>query len=906
MRHWFRFKSMLRNFFRKPQIESQLDDEVRAYVEMATDERVAAGMSLAEARRTALAEFGGVEQVKQAVRDNRAGALTGLLWQDVRYSMRQLRRNKGFTLTIMVTLGLGIGATTAIFSAVYALLLRPLPFPASHQLVTVTSVVQKAKSDTLISPDFVAARSETKSFQQFAGYDSGDDNLTGAGDPLKVVRATVSANFFSALGVVPQLGRTFSHGEDRRGGPAVIMLSDRLWRNKFGTDPHIVGKAAILNGKAQTIIGVLPAHFFFPDLSLEPDYYAPAPFDIDTTVRIDTPVFFMHVIARLRSGVSVEQAQAETQSFFQARTKGYPASLASVMAGQQMIVEPLQRHLTGDDRKPLYILLACVAAVLLISCANVANLQMARAVARQQETALRGALGASRLRLTRQFLVESLILSSLAAALGLVIAFVVTSLVRHAAPLDASAAPSWVAHVFRLPFGKLSAMIQVDAWVVVFTVGLAVTTTLLFGLTTAISGSRTDLRNALQSAGMRVSSGREQRLMRHSLLVIEVGLAVILLASADLLVRSFVNVLRYDSGFEPRNTLTGVTLISGQQFDASGEQIRGLVNRLLPRLEALPGVEAVAVASALPLEQTFDNTGITFEGVPTPPIGSWPTLPMISITPGYFRAVGTPILKGRAFNIDDRDGASRVTIVNRAFANRFFAGDALGKRFMTNIGEKGAYGFHSVTIVGIAEDVRHGGLEQDVRPEAFLPMDQLPQGKISIAVRTLHDPASLTNALRQAVTAVDRNQAVFDIQTMDERVSTATAQRRLIMMLIACFAMLAVVLSAVGVYGVFAYSVARRTQEMGIRLALGASRSGVLRLIVMQAARMIGLGSILGLSGALALSKLLASLLVGVTPHDPASFACAFVLMTVVALLASVIPAARAAQTDLISALHSD
>jgi predicted permease len=906
MEVWSRTKSALRNLFRKPQIESHLDQEIQAYVDMVTDEKIAAGMSASEARRSALAELGGVEQVKQAVREHRAGTGIELLWQDVHYALRQSRRNRGFTLTAVITLGLGIGATTAIFSAVYSLLLRPLPYYNPSQLMSVSSVWPENNSDMTVSQDFVAAQRETKSFEQFSGYDYGNENLTGAGDPLKVIRALVTSNFFATIGVVPQLGRAFLPGEDRSGGPAVIVLSDHLWRNKFHADPDILGKAAILSGKEQTIVGVLPPRFTFPDLSLEPDYYGPAQLESDTTVSIAKPAFGMRVIARLRSGASMEQAQAEMQAFFQARAKGYPVEMAGFSRGRRMVVEPLQRHITGDDRRPLFILMVSVAAVLLIACANVANLQLARAVSRSHETALRGALGASRLRLIRQFLVESLVLSLLAAAFGLAIAFVVTSVIRKAGTFEGAQVSSPTAQLLRLPFGKVSASIAVDGWVLAFAVGLAFLTTLLFGLAPAFGGTRSDLRNALQSAAMRISSGREQRLLRHSLLIVEVGLAVVLLTSAGLLVRSFINVLSYDSGFDPSNTLTGVTLISGQQYDATKERIWSFVDQVLPRLQALPGVQAAALASALPLEPARANSAITPAGVPTPPIGHWTTVSLISITPDYFRVVGTTILEGRRFSIDDREGAALVAIVNRAFAKRFFKGDALGKRFNTNIGGGSTYDFKTRTIVGVADDVRHGGLEQEIQPEAFVPMAQVPQGRISIALRTWNNPASLSNAMRKAVTAADAKQPVFDIETMEERVAGATAQRRLIMLLICCFAMLAVVLSAVGVYGVFAYSVNQRRHEMGIRLALGASRNGLLRLIVMQAARLIVVGGLLGAGAALLLSRLLSSLLVGVTPHDPTSFWTAWALMTVVALIASTLPAADAARTDLLSVLHSE
>jgi predicted permease len=610
--------------------------------------------------------------------------------------------------------------------------------------------------------------------------------------------------------------------------------------------------------------------------------------------------------------VTVEQAWAEMQAFLQARIVDYPPELAVLAKTQHLNVEPLQRYLTGDDRKPLYILLVSVAAVLMISCVNVANLQLARAVSRRHETALRGALGASRLRLIRQFLVESLVLSSLAAALVLVIAFVVTSLVRHTGAFDASQAPSRVAQVLRLPFGKLSAIIQVDGWVLAFTVGVALIATLLFGLAPAISGSRTDLRNALQSAGLRMSSGREQRFLRHALLVIEVSLAVVLLASAGLLIRSFIHVMTYDSGFDARDTLTGATVLQTGVRSLSGpstawpkDRQRNFVDQLLLRLNALPGVKVAALTTALPLGLAGQDA-VFRDGVPIPPRGQWPIAFITDITPDYFRAVGTPILAGRTFNSADNEASPFVAIVNRAFAKRFFAGDALGKRIKT-FAPGSEEQLITMTIVGIVDNVRHGGLEQDVQPEVFRCIAQgAPLYYIEMVLRTAESPALLAKAMRAAVTSVDAQQPVFDIQTMEQRVSDAVAQRRLIMLLITCFAMLAVILSAVGVYGVFAYSVTQRAQEMGIRLALGSTRGGVLRLVVAQAARLIALGGILGLIAALALSKLLASLLVGVTPHDPASFSLAWVLMTIVAMLASAIPASQAARTDLLSIPRSE
>jgi predicted permease len=619
----------------------------------------------------------------------------------------------------------------------------------------------------------------------------------------------------------------------------------------------------------------------------------------------------MHAVVRLRPNLNVEHAQAELRAFYLARLQKIPAEFRSFFGGREINLQLMQSHITGDNRKPLLILLACVAAVLLIACANVANLQLARAVSRRHETALRSALGASRIRLIRQFLVESLVLSSLAAVLGLVLALVITSLVRNTAALATSPSSSRISQLLQLPFGKLSASIYIDGWVLAFTIGLALFTTFLFGLAPAISGTRLDLRNALQSAAMRVTQAREQRLLRHSLLIIEVALAVILLASAGLLVRSFVNVMHYDSGFDASDTLTGTTLLSGTRYARPDEHgmptpspdlIRVFINNLLPRLRALPGVQSAAIASALPLGRVHDTAITLGPPAPPPPAATWKPTPGISVTPDYFHAVGTTIVQGRAFSNNDTATSPPVAIVNRAFAMHYFAGNAYGKRF--NYG--GGMQFVRLTIVGIAEDIRHNGLEQQVQPEFYVPESQSPSDEVNIALRSTTDPILLANAMRKAVLAVDPQQPLFDIQTMDQRVSSQVAQRRLIMLLIACFALLAVILSAVGVYGVFAYSVSQRTQEMGIRLALGASRRGLLGLIVAQAARLIAFGGVLGIAAALLLSKLLTSMLVGIKPHDALSFSLAWILMTIVALLASTIPASHAARTDLVSVLHSE
>jgi len=569
-------------------------------------------------------------------------------------------------------------------------------------------------------------------------------------------------------------------------------------------------------------------------------------------------------------------------------------------------MEPLQRYLTGDDRRNLLLLLACVGAVLLIACANVANLQLARAMSRRHETAVRGALGAARRRLVRQFLVESLTLATLATVIGLGIALAATWLIRQGGMPGEFTGTSQVAQLIRTPFGKLSVAVQVDGGVLLFVGGLALVTTILFGLAPAITGSRTDLRTALQGTGLRMSSGREQRLFRHGLLIAEIGLGVVLLAAAGLLIRSFANVLHNDSGFDAPQRLTGVVQL---QRDTPSAKVKDFVDQLLPRLQAIPGVRTAALTSVLPLDKVFfcPNTMLVFGDGPLPPPGERQGGCAVSISPDYFHAAGTPVLRGRSFNDGDNAASVPVAVVNQAFARRYFNGNALGQQFRTNILAKNHdRDFTDRTIVGVVQDVRYNSLEGDVQPAIYLPMDQVPLPRVNLLLHADVEPASLAGGLRRAVTETDAAQPLFDVETMDERVADTVAPRRLMMLLTACFAILAVVLSGVGVYGVFAYSVSQRTQEMGIRMALGASRARVLRLVSMQALRLILIGGALGVGAAFLLSKWLSSLLFGVTKHDPISFSAAWVLMTAIALLASLIPAAQAAQTDLISVLRSE
>ena len=900
---WPHIKAVFRNLLHTQQVDTELNDEIASYVDAVTEEKIAAGFAPEEARRRALAECGGTEHVKQAVRNGRAGALAESVSQDIRFGVRQLRRNPAFAWTSILTLALGIGATTSIFSAVYGLLLRPLTYPGSDRLMFICQHTKYDDMSALINQDFVAAQSALRSFESVAGYlGPEDENLTGVDSPVRVSAMRVTANFFPTLRVTPVLGRNFLSSEDRKDGPAVVILSQRLWQSRLNSDPAVIGRTITLAGKAQTVVGVLPAHFTFPDPAAEPDLYVPAGIETDTSLQTtNISVYTVLTIARLRDGVTLPQAQAELNLFEQNRVKGYGPFFVNWAEGRRIIAEPLQRYITGDDREPLLILLACVAAVLLIACVNVANLQLARTVTREPEMALRGALGAGRLRLIRQSLIENLTLSAIASALGLAIAAAVTWLIRQSGAPGEFSSGSPVADLLQAPFGKLSTAVEVNGWVLVFTAGLALLTTILFGLAPAIGSSRADLRTALQGAARGVSAGRQHRRLRSALLAAEIGLAVLLLTGAGLLIRSFAHVLQNGTGFDPRQCLTAKVQ---RNYSEEPEKTKAFAQQLLPRLKALPGVNAVAVGSGLPLEHIYRGRTLAFGDGPPLPVGQRPNARTISISPEYFAATGTSLLRGRTFADQDNAAAVPVAIVNQEFARKYFDGNALGRQFRINL--HGHDIFTPITAVGIVQDVHYHSLEADIQPVIYLPFDQVPEHEVNILLRSSVEPASLTAALRNAVTGTDPMQPLFDVATMESRLSRSLAQRRLLMLLIAAFALLAMILAGVGVYGVFTYWVNQRRQEMGIRLALGASRRRVLGLVTLQALRLILAGSVLGIGSAFLLSKWLSSMLVGVTGHDPVSFSAAWIVMTVIALLASMIPAAQAARTDLISVLRSE
>jgi predicted permease len=891
MRFIHQLKAMRRNLLQRSRIDSEDDAEVRAYVELLTDELVASGMSPAEAARSARAACGGIEQVKQAVRNVRAGMRLELLWQDVRFGVRQFCRKPLFTVAALFSLALGMGATTAIFTAVNALLLRPLPFEDPDQLVCFPS----------LAPDYNAIRMDVHAFERIGGFVARSDaNLTDLRDPYRATRVAVTASFFATLGVYPQLGRDIAENEDLRDGPPVVMISDRLWRNQYDADPAVIGRSITLNGDRHTVIGVLPPGFVFPDPSIEPDIYAPAA--LPRTTERNGPAPGVMTIARLKHGVSRARAQAEAGAFFERRSRLYPMEIWS---RQKIWVEPLQRHVTGDTRRPLLLLLACVICVLLVTCANVANLQLARAASRSHETAVREALGATRARLVRQFLVENLVLSAAASLLGFAAVWLSMSLIQGARPFagqqmgNAGGAP--LPNAF---LGKYGSSIHVDGSILLFSMALAIITTILFGAAPAIHVASRRSFSRLQANAGRITSGFSHQRFRKTLLVLEVAMSIALLSCAGLLIRSFANVMSYRSGFDPSHTLTAMIRLAGSGYQQSSSA-ELFVEDLLPRLRALPGVESAALTSTLPLGTTFD-VRFSLDGDSNPPFDRGHLVASIIVSPDYFRAVSTRIIRGRSFNADDREASARVLMVNHNLASRFFAGNALGRQMFVRDLESTQPRFVPATIVGVVEDVPHNGLLQQIEPEVYLPISQTPAWEMQIVMRSTADPRLLSAGLTRAVAATDRDVPVADVETMEERVDAAIARRKAIMALMTAFAGLAIVLSAVGVFGVFAYTVSQRTREMGIRMALGASRATLVRLIVTEAVSVINLGGFLGLLAAFASARFVASMLVGVGQHDPLVISGAFALMTTLGFLASSVPAFFASRIDLLTILREE
>jgi putative ABC transport system permease protein len=803
------------------------------------------------------------------------------MFQDLRYGVRALLRNPGFAIIAVLTLALGIGVNTAIFSVVNALLLRPLPFPQPERLVWIEEVIPVLTDRVVPGSHFLDWQEHSRLLDGIAAYNPAELTLTGAGEPERLEGCRISASFLPLLGARLLVGRNFLSEEDRAGGERVAILSHRLWRRRFNADQAVVGRSVRLDDESYRVVGVLPPDFrFFAQSEIW------LPMALDHAKEHGPLIHLLRVFARLKPGVTTEQATAELDTIRQAYLS--EAHKKSPLFKGSLQITPLRDQLVGGTRRLLLILFGAVALILLIACANVANLTLARAVARQKELAIRAALGAGRFRLLRQLLVESLSLASAGGLCGLMLAWGLTTLLVKLSPPGA--------------FGEIAqlATIKIDGRALGFTLLVSLLGGVLSGLAPALQFSRPDLNASLKEGGQ-LGLWRRQR-TRQVLLVAEVALAVVLLIGAGLLIRSFANLLNVEPGFRAENLLTcRITLpYPRYESDARREQFQ---RQLLERVAALPGVERVGATSHLPLTDYTSGVWLQREGRPGDRSQGRPPTSLGLINADYFGALGIGLRAGRLFDERDTASAPRVLILSESLARRLFPGeDPVGKRLNTGRENDPLWN----EVVGVVGDVRQRGLDQEVEPMVYAPYLQNPPSRIMLAVRSAVAPSHLAGAVRAAVQSVDPDQAVYEMMTMEERLSDSMAARRFTLLLVGLFALLALALAGVGVYGVISYVVTGRTHEVGVRMALGAQTSDVLRMVVGQGMSLTLIGVALGLAAALALTRVMQNLLFNVSATDPATFAGIALLLAGVALIASYIPARRATKVDPLLALRHE
>ncbi|HEV2806266.1 MAG TPA: ABC transporter permease [Chthoniobacterales bacterium] len=800
---------------------------------------------------------------------------------DLRYALRMLAKSPAFTFVAVLTLGLAIGANSAIFSVVNAVLLRPLPYPHSEQLVRVFGKQPQLDLAPNSPANFLEWHDENKVFERIGTYVGQGFNLLGGDQPERVIGARLSADVLPLLGVQPALGRVFTNDEDQEGRAQVVILSHDFWQRRFGGDPNTVGQTITLNDKPYTVVGVMPAGFAFP--STRTQAWVPMAFSAAERKTRDTN--YIDVIARLKPGVSVEQARANMDAVARSQAERYPKT----NFGVGVTVRSLQEHIVGDVRPMLVVLLGAVAFVLLIACANVANLLLARAASRQREMSIRGALGASRSRVVRLLLTESVLLAIVGGAVGLLLAIWSLDLLVSLKP----------ANLPRL------AEIGVNRTVFLFTLGVSVFTGLLFGVVPALQVSRLDLNEGLKESSRGGTDSPRRHRMRALLVVSEVALSLVLLVGAGLMIRSFSRLLAVDPGFKADHVLTAFVALPQSKYPKHEEQT-AFFDRLLERLRNLPGVTAAGLVTDIPL-YGGSSTGFDVEGRPEAAPGTRAMTDYRLISSDYFAAMGMRLVKGRAFSRHDNETAPGVVIINETLATRFFAGeDPIGRRLDLSGDPKDLR-----EIVGVVGDVRNYGLDAEVKPEVYVPFLQSAPGYLSsvasaptIVVRSAMEASALGSALREQVQALDKDQPVSEIKTMEWYLADSMAQRRFNMFLLGAFAGIALVLAAVGIYGVIAYTVTQRTHEMGIRIALGAKGGDILRLVFSNAMATTLAGIALGLGAAFALTRLLRSLLYQVSPTDPLIFAAIPLLLLTVSIIATYLPARRAMKVDPITALR--
>ena len=874
----------LAGIFNKDKRDLELAQEIESHIQFHTDDNVNCGMDLGEARREALIRLGGVEQTKEIYRDRRSLPAVETLVQDLRFGSRMLRKNLGFTVVAVLTLALTIGANTAIFSVIDAVLLRPLPYKNSDQLVSVaTDNMQRGVTGMPVSfTKMTRVKEQTRTLQSVGAYFPVNASFTARGAPEQISAARTTGSFFDVLGVVPAEGRGFLPEEDREGGADVAIISDGFWHSHFGASLDLIGRAIPLDGKSVIVVGVLPANFHFPFQQPEPDVWLPRVFDpvALTPAMIRTGASFLAVYARLQQGTSLAQSQAELDAINEIYKKDFPGYVDA--SNYSLEIVSLKESLVGPLRVTLLLLLSAVGFVLLIGCANIASMLLARSTTRQKEIAIRQALGASPPRLMRQLLTESVLLSALGGTLGVALAAGGLRLLRL------------------LPTGTIPRVeeVSLNAGVLIFSLVLCVITGVAFGLVPSLLASHRDVNETLKESGRGSNEGRKSRSSRAALVVVEVAVAVVLVTGAGLLLKSFGNLMHVDPGFNPSNVTTFLMTLPKSHYPQPEQQAE-FYRRLVESVQTLPGVQSAGVSSFLPLAGAIRYVYFCPEGTVCQGLGRDPVIAVRQITPDYLQTMRIPLLRGRTFSAQDIAGVKPVVMINQTVAQKYFAAqDPIGKH-LANSRDK-----IEMEIVGVVGDVRFTGLNTPYIPEMYMPQAQNPAATMMLVVRSTSSPQPLIAAIRQKTAEIDPDLPFSNVASMSDVVSASVAQPRLTTQFTGFFAALALLLTAVGIYGVLAYSVTQRIHEMGIRMALGASRGEILKLVVGQGMKLVLSGLVLGLVVSLGLTRLLASLLFGTSARDPLTFAAVTLLLIVVALLAAYIPARRAAMVDPIVALR--
>ncbi|MCI0662938.1 MAG: ABC transporter permease [Acidobacteria bacterium] len=867
------FIKRVKRLWRSEAINREIGDELQFHIDMHVEENIRRGMSPDEARKDVERRFGNRTRIYERGYDVRGGRLVETFWQDICYGARMLVKNPFFTLIAVLTLALGIGGNTAIFSVVNAVLLRPLPYVEPDRLVIVWGYHPEIGREEASLPDFADWREQSRSFELMAAAAVRSYSFTGKEEPERLIGAAVTADFFAALRTQPVLGRSFLPEEDRSGAPRVAVLSHGLWQRRFGSKTDVIGRSITLNGLDYTVVGIAPGHLQLPDKS---ELWVPLAMDPGQAGRRSD---FLLVVARLKTGVNVDQAQLEMNAITARLEQQYPQS----NSGWRTNLVPLHEQIVGNFRTTLLVLLAAVGFVLLIACANVANLLLARAAVREREIAIRAAIGAGRGRLVRQLLTESVLLSSLGGVVGTLLAIWGISTLAALGPRN-------------IP--RLSE-IGIDGWALGFTVLLSLATGMLFGLAPAIQISRLNLSDTLKEGGrVGAAIGGSHRL-RPVLVVTEVALSLILLIGAALMIKSLHRLMNLNAGFNRENLLT-MQLALPQAKYAADHQVSGFYRQLIENVRGLPGVLSATAVSPLPLGGGGTFWSFAIAGRPAPPPEVVMDACVLFVGDRYIEMMGVPLVLGRPLNELDNQGSPRAALINQTMARRYFRDqNPLGQQI--TFGDPQNSNTQWLTIAGVVADVKHRVMEKEVYPSVYLP--QINRA-MALVVRTGNNPQSLVPAVRDEIKKLDRDLPVYNIRTMDQVLGSVLERERFTMLLMSIFATVALVLAAVGLYGVMSYSVNQRTHELGIRMALGARRRDVMLLVVGQGIKLAATGVVIGLAGAFALTRMMKTLVFGISATDPLTFSIIALLLTLVALLACWIPARRATKVDPMIALR--